>query len=294
MPTISDLPIGAKLKFGAYSVSGEAPHKICWTKVHLDNTILSEFIEDQCAFDAIETNNYDDCRNEYGNNRYSLSNVHQFLNAGGPNWFNPTHESDEPPEDRNMYNGRFGYNHKPGFTQSFEDWEIESIEVSEIRTALPETDIYERVGKCETIYEKIFMPSKTNVGLEPENGVQEGETWDLFAGDGAIRTAQFSNELYDYSENYDKPEFEGLSWYYYLRSPNANTSSNVRCIRADGSCRYANAYCDYIGIRPALKLNPETLVSIDPDYDGYYEVYGVQQETVEIDENEFLSILKKT
>ena len=48
-----------------------------------------------------------------------------------------------------------------------------------------------------------------------------------------------------------------------------------------------------MGVRPALKLNPEILISDEPDGDGYYEVLSAPQEIIEIDEEEFFAILKK-
>lgn len=292
MPTIADLPVGAKLKFGAYSVSGEAPHKICWFKAHHDGTILTEFMEDQCAFDAKEPDNPDEYRRSYGNNRYSLSNVQQFLNAESPDWYTQKHDFDTAPEDRLMYNGRHGYTHKPGFLHYFEEWEVEAIEESEVKTALPTKDIGTGEEKYETFYAKVFLPSRTNVGGGTENHIQEGEVWDLFA-DGANKACLFSPELYANTPNDNKPEYEDEEWYYYLRSPYSGNSYNVRCVFRDGDVSNAYAFHDYLGVRPALKLNPEIPISDEPDGDGYYEVLSAPQEIIEIDEEEFFAILKK-
>lgn len=291
MPTIADLPIGAKLKFGAYSVSGEMPHKICWVKAHRDGTILTEFMEEQCAFDAKEPDNPNEYRRSHGNNRYSQSNVHQFLNAEEIDWFRPAHEYDAAPEDRLMYEGRYGYVHKPGFLHYFDEWEVEAIEESEIKTALPTEDIPTGGEKHETIYAKVFIPSRTNVGSGTENHIQEGEVWDLFAN-GASRSCLFSPELYANAQNDDKPECEDEKWYYYLRSPRSDRSYSVRCVILDGSFDNASACHGYLGVRPALKLNPEILISDEPDGDGYYEVLSAPQEIIEIDEEEFFAILK--
>lgn len=292
MPTIADLPIGAKLKFGAYSVSGEMPHKICWVKAHRDGTILTEFMEYQCAFDAKEPDNPDEYRRSYGNNRCSVSNVQQFLNAEGTGWFQQKHGCDTAPEDRGMYNGRYGYAHKPGFLHYFEEWEVEAIEESEVKTALPTKDIPTGGEKYETFYAKVFMPSRTNVGGGTENRIQEGEVWDLFAN-GESRTCRFSPELYANTPNTDKPEYEDDEWYYYLRSPCSGSSCSVRCVSRGGGVGGAFAYGDYMGVRPALKLNPEILISDEPDGDGYYEVLSAPQEIIEIDEDAFFAVLKK-
>lgn len=292
MPTIADLPIGAKLKFGAYSVGDEMPHKICWVKAHRDGTILCEFMEDQCAFDAKEPDNPEEYRRSYGNNRYSLSNIQQFLNAEGYEWFRKSHEYDEASEDRLMYNKKFGYNQKPGFLHYFEEWEVEAIEESKIKTALPTKDIPTGGEKYETIYTKVFMPSRTNIGGGAENRIQEGEVWDLFAN-GASRACRFSPELFANTPNTDMPDEEDEEWYYLLRSPFSGCSCYVRCVCRVGDIRRAFACDDYLGVRPALKLNPEILISDEPDDDGYYEVLSAPQEVIEIDEEEFFAVLKK-
>lgn len=51
---IADLPIGSRVRFGSYSVSGETPHIIAWIKVHRNNTLFNEFVEDILPFDARE------------------------------------------------------------------------------------------------------------------------------------------------------------------------------------------------------------------------------------------------
>lgn len=292
MPTIVDLPIGAKLKFGTYCVGEEMPHKIRWIKVHNDGTILTEFMEAQLAFDAKEPNNPDEYRRSYGNNRCSVSNVQQFLNTEGYDWYRPAHEYDAPPADNLMYNGRYGYENKPGFLHFFEPWEVDAIEDSEVKTALPTRDIQPGGEKYETFYAKVFMPSRTNVNGRTENGVQEGEVWDWFAN-GANRACLFSPELYENTPNDDKPEYDDDEWYYYLRSPNSGNSCHVRCVSRGGGIGDASACSDFVGVRPALKLNPEIQISDEPDDDGYYEVLSAPQEVFEIDEEEFFAILKK-
>lgn len=267
MPTIADFPVGTKIKFGAYSVNGEAPHKVRWIKVHHDGTILSEYMEDQCAFDAKEPDNPDEYRRSYGNNRCSVSNLQQFLNADGENW-------------------------KPGFLHYFEGWEVEAIEDSEVITALPKKDIRPGGEKSETIYAKLFMPSRTNLGGGKENGVDEGEVWDLFSTGEYSRECKFTRELYENTQNDDRPEDPDDTWYYYLRSPNSGNSCSVCCVYRDGGIGNAYACDDYLGVRPALKLNPEILISDEPDDEGYYEVLNAPQEIIEIDEDVFFAILK--
>ena len=291
MPTIADLPIGAKLKFGAYSVNGEIPHKICWVKAHNDGTLLSEFIEDQCAFDAKEPDNPDEDSRCYGYNRYSLSNVHQFLNAEDNGWFHPTHEYDRAPEAHLTYRERYGYNNKPGFLHYFESWEIDAIEDAEVKTALPKRDIPQGGEKYDIVYAKVFMPSLNNVNIGSINGVSEGDVWDLFVSDGVARIGRFSPELFENPKG-DRPETEQEGWYYHLRSTRAGTAWSG-CIIYDGDDGASYPYDDIVGVRPALKLSSKAQISEEPDGDGYYEVISMPQEVIEINEEEFFAILKK-
>lgn len=84
---VEDLSVGAKIKFGAYSVSGEEPHKIAWIKVHHNNTLYNEFAEDILPFDAKEPLNPRVNRRNYGSNRYSVSNICGFINSEQEDWF---------------------------------------------------------------------------------------------------------------------------------------------------------------------------------------------------------------
>ena len=55
----------------------------------------------------------------------------------------------------------------------------------------------------------------------------------------------------------------------------------------------ASACNGVLGVRPALILNPEILISDEPDEDGYYEVLECTQEVIEIDESELFEILMR-
>lgn len=44
----------------------------------------------------------------------------------------------------------------------------------------------------------------------------------------------------------------GYALLHLLRSPNSDNSYNVRCVNRDGDISSANAYNDYLGVRPAL------------------------------------------
>ena len=77
----------------------------------------------------------------------------------------------------------------------------------------------------------------------------------------------------------------------WLRSPNADNAYNARYVDRDGNDNNANAYHGIIGVRPALTINPEILVSDEPDDEGYYNVILSIVELEDVSEEDFLSIL---
>ena len=89
---LSNLEVGSKVKFGKYQVESETPETIVWTIVarnhvsepsYPDNSVTlhaSKILDLRC-FDAKEPNNSNSDRKNYGNNRYSVSNMHQWLNS---------------------------------------------------------------------------------------------------------------------------------------------------------------------------------------------------------------------
>ena len=97
--SINNLPIGAKIKLGKYSVNGESALPIIWLKAGnyptLQNsvTLLTEKIIDLRAYDAAETQSDMYNPKNYGNTAYELSNIDQWLNKDNNSgeWFVKTH-----------------------------------------------------------------------------------------------------------------------------------------------------------------------------------------------------------
>ena len=283
---IRDLPCGARVKFGSYSVDGEAPHKVRWIKVDSDGTFLTERIEDIRPFDAKEPNNPNRQRQAYGNNRYSVSNIDQFLNSNEERFYQQRHEYDQAPTDDYVYDD-YGYENHHGFLKDFEEWEIEAILYSEITTAIPECDGDET---HETIARKVFLPSLTNLTGRTVRNVREGKKWEYF--ETASKVAMVTDAVVDYSPISEDNDLEyDIDWYYLLRSPYEGNGCYVRYVSRDGDSGWCDACGGVIGARPALKINPEIFVSDEPDTDGYYEVLQKEIIIVDVSEDEFFSIL---
>ena len=89
---LRELEVGAKVILGSYSVNGQNPEPITWLKIGHNDLFISEHILEQMAYDSMEGSAPN------GNTSYPLSNLRQFLNSYGVNWFSKTHDGDEPPE----------------------------------------------------------------------------------------------------------------------------------------------------------------------------------------------------
>lgn len=286
--TVSSLPCGAKVRFGSYCVGNEGAHSIRWIKVNsADTTLLAEHIEDFRAFDARELDSPQEYRREYGNNRYSVSNIDQFLNSAGDEWYHPQHDTDAPPTGELTYDGTPYLNH-PGFLAYFSEAEIEAIMPTDIVVALPRCDSDDR--DYEIITRKVFLPSRTNIFGSSVRNTNEGDRWDYFRN-GRNASATATEEAIDNTTLNGAPDDEITSWYWWLRSPNADSACYARCVGRGGSGGSASACRGIFGVRPALTINPEILVSDEPDDEGYYNVILSIVELEDVSEEDFLSIL---
>lgn len=287
---ISELNVGDKVRFGAYSIGNEGTHKITWIKVNGDNTFMSERIEDFRAFDAREPESPSTNRQRYGNNRYSISNIDQFLNSSGDKCFIKRHEYDEPPT-RNLVSGNTEYANHHGFLKFFEGWEIDAIDDSTVMTALPDCEVGLENERLDVITRKVFLPSYTNLYGGTIRNMSEGDYWEYFKNEiNTDRAAMPTAYAVEYS-NVDEEVEHDENWYYWLRSPVADDGYSVRCVGRGGDCNYCYANDGVLGVRPALKINPEILISDEPDDMGYYDVIQTEIVYEDVSEEELFSIL---
>lgn len=287
---ISELNVGDKVRFGAYSIGDEGTHKITWIKVNGDNTFMSERIEDFRAFDAREVENPDAYRQRYGNNRYSVSNIDQFLNSSDDECFIKRHEYDEPPTG-NLVSGNTGYANHHGFLRFFEGWEIDAIDDSTVMTALPDCEVTREDERLDVITRKVFLPSYTNLYGGTIRNVSEGDYWEYFKNEiNADRAAMPTDYAVEYSNVDEEVEYDE-NWYYLLRSPDADGGCSVGYVSRGGGCYYCSACNGVLGVRPALKINPEILISDEPDDMGYYDVIQTEIVYEDVSEEELFSIL---
>lgn len=275
---LSNLPIGAKVKFGKYSVNGEAAQPIIWLVVAKNHsstpaypsnaiTLLTEKIIDLRPFDAVEPNNSEGSRNKYGNNRYSVSNIDQWLNKdnGGGTWYSAQHNADQAPVSPYVYEGS-AYATRPGFLNAFTAEEKGAIETTIIRVAKSTVD----GGSYEDISRKVFLASATEVGLSSDTGVAEGGKWSYF--NAGTRVAYLTTQAHSNVTSSLKPSAVSYPWRWWLRSPVRSSGYHVYLADETGAGKTNQVNIDSEGIRPALNLSSACMASDTIDTDGCYTV----------------------
>ena len=274
---LSNLAVGAKVKFGKYQVASESAQDIIWmiaAKAHSSTpayptnaiTLLTEKIIDLRCFDAKEPSNSHSERRSYGNNRYNFANLDQWLNknAAAGAWYVAAHGTDQSPNAANVGSST-SYDSKAGFLNLWTDDERNAIQNTTLRVVKPSAD----GGGYEDIVRKVFLPSTTEVGLANEEGTAEGALWSLFST-SSNRIATLTQQAFSNSPSTSKPSTVATAWDWWLRTPSAKISYNARSVYTDGSLNSKTANSGYNGVRPALNLLSSLLVSDTTDSDGCY------------------------
>lgn len=235
--TISKLPSDSKVKLGSYNgqslrwivARDSVTHEL---RLVLDKDSVATIGTMQ--FDAPEPSNPDSARQSSGNNRYSVSNIHQWLNSDGAanEWYTAQHEYDAPPD----------YQNKTGFLNEWPEVDKSILKETDWSTILATID----GGETETINAKMALMSETELGLEEDTG---GNKLDIFNADGDRATGS----------------------YYLTRTPNPGTSIYAWQVTPSGS-NTVNAVKSAYGVRPICAPNPNTIVSETTDEDGCYTI----------------------
>ena len=209
-------------------------------------TLMAKHIIRYVAFDAKEPNNPNPDRRDFGNNRWSVSNIRQWLNSNeaASEWFKPQHDYDESPTMDKVsftsYNGNAGvYAGDPGFLAGFSEEVLQHLTVITNITAKPAAD----GGSSETTEDKVFLPSWTEMGFGNNNGIDEGIALSKFTDN----TSRLKTDLL------------GLYW---LRSNETASATKVRIIADDGSAIIDGSAtsgeaddCGFAGITPIIVIH---------------------------------------
>jgi len=275
---LSALPVGAVVKSINTKYNGAV---IRWIVGHHEPDhvkLVTEKIISLKCFDAKESSNPSSVRQDSGNNRYSQSNIDQWLNssAGAGVWYSARHSYDKPPSNTYVWSNYNEYDAEVGFLANFEAKFCNALLDDAITIALPTYD----GGGSETITRKIRLLTKTEVGLGTENGITEGTVWSYF-NSTTRRLAYPTAEAVSQSECTYSDLAPSKPYYYWLATPVAIHSGTARTVSASGSLgNNDDVYKGDNGLRPALFLASDNLVSDAPDTDGAYILVWNQPPTI--------------
>lgn len=269
-----NLPVGAKVKFGRHSINGETPQDITWLVVAKNHqcfpaypsnsvTLFAEKIIDIRCLDEKEPAWGAGDRANYGNNRYSLSNLDQWLNksdAGGQ-WYVATHQYDSPPSASDSFVRLAPYTNRPAFLHFFTTAERESILNTTIRVNRSGYD----GGGADDITRKVFLPSEAEL-ISSLSGAIEGARWSYF--NDKLPTCTTTQQCLDYSPT--KPTIDRQS--YWLRGATSNTGHMGLLYKGAESSSTYTAVENETGVRPAINLSSTVMVSDTTDAEGCYTV----------------------
>ena len=275
MTTLSSLPIGAKIKV-PHSVMGN----VIFLKADQNHTGYPEnsttLITDELillrAFDAKEPNNTDSNRRDYGNNRYSVSNIDHWLNstASAGQWYSPQHSTDQSPNSTDVVS-KNPYDTDAGFLNGFDARFIAAIQDTTIKVAC---NTVTDGGGTDTLVRKVFLPSKAEFFNQAENSIMEGSLLQYFqANTDSIRKAKISNYCAQDNNSHagSSRVTAGTYNWYWMRTPESSNSYYLHGVSTGGSLDgNDSAFFGVGGVRPLCNLNSETPVSDQPDSDGYY------------------------
>ena len=126
-------------------------------------TLITERIISLKCFDAIESGNSDGNRRSYGNNRWTLSNLRQWLNsqAAAGKWYSAQHGADAAPTNANVWSNYNEYDAEAGFLAGFSANFIAALLTTTHTVGKATVD----GGGTESCADKIFLATCTEVGL---------------------------------------------------------------------------------------------------------------------------------
>ena len=273
---LSTLPVGAVVK----SVNTKYNGAVIRFKVGRQSSdrvgLVTERIISLKCFDAKEPSNSNSDRRNYGNNSAAVANLLQWLNsaAGTGQWYSAQHSADAPPNNANVWSNYNEYEAEAGFLNGFEQDFRDALLNDTITVAKSSTD----GGGSEQITRKVRLLTRTEVFGDTENGTAEGTEWPIFT-DNNSRLAYPTAEAVSKSEYKTSSLSSSQPWWWWLLTPYAGRANGVRGVGSDGSLGWYVAYSGDGGVRPALFLAPDTLVSDTTDTDGAYIIQWNQPPT---------------
>lgn len=235
--TVGKIKVGTKLMLGQYGVSADEVFPIIWLKATPNGDFIAAKVLDYLCFDARERQSGNYAVRMFGNPDYGRSNIMQFLNSVDENWWNPTHESDSPPDGNNVCNINDAYHRHCGFLHHFEDYEIDSI----TPTTHPSPE--------GTVKSLIRLPAYSNfIGegrfqLFARRGVRANGTGDYIGRRGVYAGFDTGSFIEFWLSDLYASDYRGI-------------------LNRSGEAGHKNPYHS-AGLRPVCTLKPDTILEMD-------------------------------
>jgi hypothetical protein len=279
--SIKSVKVGDYIKFGRYN--GDS---ILWRVININEDgsamIFSEKILCLKPFDAAESGvvgelgggfTTDEFRQKYGSNKWSNSNLHEWLNSSQKKVKYTT----QAPTDKAVYGGMNNYEAEAGFLSNFTQKEQEYIMSAKHKCLLAEvdngpnisgskahlfnTDIKSAITNYESSYyenimDKVFVPD-----IKELHDYVYARGWD-YRRVPTDKALDISEKLWDGSnmrKYYEKKAAKG--WFFWLRTPSSYFSSSMRFVNQNGLISEIGAISGNCGIAPALNLKAAAPIS---------------------------------
>ena len=257
---LSNLPLGALIKFGSHVVNKEAAQPIIWRVVDKNHqgypansvTLITDKIIDVRCYDNREIENES---SPNGTVNYDYSNIHQWLTstASAGQWYTAKHSYDRPPDSKEG-----GYSALPGFLYNFT--------ANERAALLPTTVVCQtNTDISKTVVAKIFIPTLWEIG--GSHSIADGTSALAYFINGE-RTATVTTQAFTYNTLIDKPTSTTTPYMYMTRS---SSGKYIYDVNANGT--WGSATPNHTrGVRPCMNLSNNTKISDTTDSDGCYTV----------------------
>lgn len=262
---LSNLPIGALVKFGKHRVGSETAQPIVWRVVDKNHssypsdsvTLITQKIIDLRAYDAYEGESDD----REIDPEYPKSNINQWLNSSAAsNWFEKSWSKDNPPDNAHTQYDT-GYADRPGFLYNFTNEERLALLPTTLTFPVQKVD-----GTFTTAVSKVFLPSLREIlGV---NTVNDKTTRLQYFAMGEV-TSVLTQQAFDNTSSTNKPATVDSPWMYFTRSAAYN---DVYGVSSTGTQQNISARQGDGGIRPMVNISVNTKISDTVDSDGCYTV----------------------
>lgn len=238
---LSTLGLGDTFIFGKF-----ASADLVWRiSSILEDRVMVTLHYDQlfsAQFDAAEPDNTNSNRKSSGSNRYSTSNVRQFLNATGAagEWFTAQTDTDKLGS---------AYTNKAGFLNLFTEAERNLIVPETLVCLLSDED----GGGTETITDLVWLPSYNQMF----GSGTEGDIFDILAGEN----------------NTNAKRIENWAVTHWMRSYYPGTAHQARSVYTNGSANAVYASNSF-SLRAGLSLPLSSFLTYDSEKE-MFRVYAV-------------------